>query len=237
MTSAKAASNIVKEILAEANRAETESLAATSSASAAVMSVRMVAGMMGEMMRGLGEVGTRVAESEQCVSRVDAELKKTLERAAVLARAVEEIASTAQLIDSIARQTNMLALNAMIEAAHAGDRGKGFAVVADEVKALSRQTAQATEGVYERLATIRQANEEVTASVGTLNQDVSGIRKHVEAVASAVGEQNSSLGTVSNCAKEAADSMEGIAGTLERIATFARDAGEKVRQLEQASTI
>ncbi len=237
MASTAQSENSVQEILAESCRMESESAAASNSASSVVMSVRMVHGMMGEMIRGISEVGSHVTEAQHRIGDASTESQKVLERLSALSRAVEEIASTANLIEQIAGATNMLALNATIEAARAGESGKGFAVVAGEVKTLSRQTAQATEGVYHQLATIRLANKELIAVVGLLNGDLVGIRTRVEAVASAVGEHGSSLGTVATFAKEAADTVEGIGSTLDQIAAAARSTGEKIRQFNQAETI
>jgi methyl-accepting chemotaxis protein len=228
---------VVEAILAESGRMEQESAAASSSASSVAMNVRMVHGMMGEMMRGIAEVDTHVMESQRKIEQAAAESARASERVSELSRAVSEIATTANLIDQIARATNMLALNATIEAARAGELGRGFAVVAAEVKSLARQTAQATEGVHHQLETIRHANGEVLAAVGTLNQDLSGIQAQVKAVASAVTEQNSSLKTVSECAKEAADTVETIAATLDRIAATSRSTCQRMRQFDGIAVI
>ncbi len=239
MASAAQTVSLLQRVLADSGRTEQESATASSSASSVAMSVRMVAGMMGEMIRGIAEVRQHVVESQQRILRATAESQKAIERVTSLSRAVNEIASTAGLIDRIANETHMLALNATIEAVHAGELGKGFAVVASEVKSLSQQTAQATEGVHRQLANIRQANQEVVAAAGLLNEDLAGIQTQVEAVSAAVGEHNSSLGTVSKFAKEAADTAEDIALTLDRIAATARHTSEKIRQCngdEQSST-
>jgi len=236
MASAAQTGSIVPEILAESRQTEQDSAAASSSASSVVMSIRMVHGMMGEMLRAISEVESHLNQSQQRIIQAAAESDKTMDRAVALSKAVEQIATTANLIDRIAQETNMLALNAAIEAARAGERGKGFAVVASEVKSLSKQTAQATEGVHQQLATIRQANQEVVAVVGALNENLSGIQTQVEAVSAAVGEYNSALGTVTNCAKDAANTAEGIIGTLDRIASSARNMAGKMRQLDQPAT-
>ena len=212
---------------------EEESAAASTSASSVVMSVRMVHGMMGEMMRGVSEVEMHVTESQRRIERAAAEAGKASEYVAALTRAVNEIAATANLIDQIARATNMLALNAAIEAARAGELGKGFAVVAAEVKSLAQQTARATEGVHQQLENIRGADQKVLASVGTVNEDLTGLQTQVQAVASAVNEQNASLHTVSGFAKEAADTVESIAATLDKIAATSRSNCERMRLFDK----
>lgn len=234
MASAAQTASIVEAILAENGRTEKESAEASSSASSVVMSVRMVHGMMGEMIRGITEVDAHVNESQKQIEQATGESNRTLERVTALSQAVEQIASTANLIDRIADQTNMLALNATIEAARAGEQGKGFAVVAGEVKALSKQTAEATQGVYQQLAAIRRANQEVIAAVGLLNNNLASLQTQVAAVAQSVGEYNTSLGTVAGFAKEAADTVEGIAATLDRIAAAAHETSEKIQHFKQA---
>lgn len=233
MASATQAGLEVESILAESSRMEQESAAASTSASSVAMNVRMVHGMMGEMMRGISEVDTHVTESQRRIERAGAEAAKASEHVSALTRAVNEIAATANLIDQIARATNMLALNAAIEAARAGELGKGFAVVAAEVKSLAQQTAQATEGVHQQLETIRCAGQKVLESVGTVNQELAGLQTQVQAVASSLNEQNSSLNTVSGFAKEAADTVESIAATLDSIAATSRSSCERMRTFDK----
>ena len=86
-----------------------------------------------------------------------------------LAHAAARIGEVVSLIQSVARQTSLLALNASIEAVRAGDAGQGFAVVATGVKKLSAQTAQATDDIAEQVKDIRQAVER-TASRSAAGQ-------------------------------------------------------------------
>ena len=76
-----------------------------------------------------------------------------------LDRAAQHIGEVVQLIETIAGQTNLLALSATIEAARAGDAGKGFAVVAGEVKSLANQTATATKKVRAQIGEIQSARD------------------------------------------------------------------------------
>jgi len=237
MAAATQTLSLVEQVLADSNRTAEESAAASSSALSVVMSVRMVHGMMGEMLRGIGAVESHVSTSRQRIASAAVESNKALDTVSRLSHAVEAIASTATLIDRIAHATNMLALNPPIKAARAGDRGKGFAVVASEVRSLAQQTAQATEGVHQQLDTIREADQDVIAAVGVLSNNLNGIQTEVEAVSAAVTQYNSSLGTVAGFAHEAADTVEGIAATLDRIAEAARTTSQRVRQFNGSQTI
>ncbi len=87
---------------------------------------------------------------------------KATERAAATNETVQKLGTSSQeigdvikVITSIAEQTNLLALNATIEAARAGEAGKGFAVVASEVKELAQETAKATEDIARRVEAIQ----------------------------------------------------------------------------------
>ncbi|MBF0614354.1 MAG: methyl-accepting chemotaxis protein [Magnetococcales bacterium] len=114
-----------------------------------------------------------------------------------LAKSAQEIGSVVEVINNIAEQTNMLALNASIEAAGAGDAGKGFAVVANEVKELARQTGFATQMIHDQAGAIQGQSGDVSEAIREIIQLIEGISSANSEIAQAVTTQSSAVEAVS----------------------------------------
>lgn len=102
------------------------------------------------------------------INTLNASVGQASEKIQSLEKKTGEIQSITDVINSISEQTNLLALNAAIEAARAGEQGRGFAVVADEVRALASKTAEATAKIGEMLTQISKDSTETTADMGLL---------------------------------------------------------------------
>jgi methyl-accepting chemotaxis protein len=109
--------------------------------------------------------GDRVVnEAIEQIERLASEMGNSTEAMGELKRESDKIGSVLDVIKSVAQQTNLLALNAAIEAARAGEAGRGFAVVADEVRSLAQRTQKSTEEITKTVSAIQAMNQQIAAA-------------------------------------------------------------------------
>jgi methyl-accepting chemotaxis protein len=180
-------------------------------------------------VRGMQRVSDRVTRSAQSVTKLGTQSEQ-----------IGEIIGT---IEDIADQTNLLALNAAIEAARAGEQGRGFAVVADEVRALATRTTNATRDIGEMISAIQKEIREAVsgmelgvkeAAKGTEEAAKSG--SALETILSQVGAVSGQIGQIATAAEEQSATTTEVSTTLQRMNRAVEEASAGVRISSSAAT-
>ena len=192
------------------------------------------------------EGGRIIHEAAGEMGRIAEAVKSTAGTIRELEGFSTQISSIAGVIKDIAEQTNLLALNAAIEAARAGEQGRGFAVVADEVRKLAERTANSTKEINGMIVRIQEgtqrAAQEMEAGVvrvsdGVLlaqqaGESMTGIRQGAEQTSRAVNEISSSLKEQVAAAREIAQRVEQIAQSSELNSASAAQTAASAQQME-----
>src|SRR5713226_10160393 len=158
--------------------------------------VQTVAAAAEELSTSGQEISRQIVYSASIAQSAVAQAGRTNAMVEGLLEATQKIGEVMGLIQNIAAQTNLLALNATIEAARAGAAGKGFAVVASEVKALSTQTAKATEEIAGQVGAIQSAVADAAEAIEQVNGIIEEMSAIAATVADTVEEQNQAVATI-----------------------------------------
>jgi methyl-accepting chemotaxis protein len=171
-----------------------------------------------------------VGETFHCMEAINSSVAATLgtvERLATSSGKIEEIIT---LIEDVADQTNLLALNAAIEAARAGEHGRGFAVVADEVKSLSAKTAASTKEIAQIIRSIQTESRAATTSITVEQERVEeGVAKSITA--------RTSLENILQLAGEATDMINQIACATEEQSATTEEISMKIHHVSGTATL
>ncbi len=183
-----------------------------------------------QMTAAIREISQNAAEAAQVAGEAVRLTEDTSTRMAQLGESSAEIGNIVKVITSIAEQTNLLALNATIEAARAGEAGKGFAVVADEVKQLAQETARATEDIAHRVQTIQADTGGSVEAIHEVAEVIQRISEFQTTIASAVEEQSATTAEMNRSVAEAASGTDeisrNIGGVAEAAGSTSRGADE-----------
>ncbi len=151
----------------------------------------------------------KMQQTRQVTREVMGEFQTTRDAILVLEKSAEEIGSVTSVIKEIANQTNLLALNAAIEAARAGEQGRGFAVVADEVRKLAERTAGNTLEIEQSINVLHQRTHEVL-------QNVHAALERVQGVENAITTASASLAAIREANQGVAQSAANVAEMLQQ---------------------
>lgn len=190
----------------------------TESAEVAQRSVQIAtegAGVVRETIRGMDQIRDQIQETSKRIKR--------------LGESSQEIGSVVELINDISEQTNILALNAAVQAASAGEAGRGFAVVADEVQRLAERTSGATRRIESLVQTIQaDTNEAVSSMEQTTAEVVSGARLAEDA--------GTALGEIERVSHDLNNLIKNISGAAQQQSAAASDITQTMGVIRQITS-
>ncbi|MBB6428806.1 methyl-accepting chemotaxis protein [Algisphaera agarilytica] len=172
-------------------------------------------GVVRQTVDGMQSIKDAVTHSAQAVSE--------------LGKRGEQIGEIIAVINDIADQTNLLALNAAIEAARAGEHGRGFAVVADEVRKLADRTTQATDEISQSIIAIQK---DTTSAVGRMNTGTDQVNHGVETATQA----GTSLEQIVGTSESLATKVQSIAAAAEEQSSAAQEVALGIEQINTVSS-
>ena len=186
--------------------------------------------------------GNIVNETIQGMQRIAAVVRESADSIQKLATSADQIGEIIGVIDDIADQTNLLALNAAIEAARAGEQGRGFAVVADEVRKLAERTGKATGEITEMIKGIQAETQEAVQSMETGIGEVDKGRELADNAGNALSEIVSvsqrvmdMIQQIATAAEEQSTAAEQISRSIENVATITKETATGAEQSATAA--
>ncbi|MBI5749222.1 MAG: methyl-accepting chemotaxis protein [Nitrospinae bacterium] len=230
--------------IAKGSQSQTEK-ATTVAASAEEMSATVI-----EVAKNASGASESAKESNKLAQKGKTTVERTVEGMNGIAQSVEESASVItqlgnrsneigeiiKVIDDIADQTNLLALNAAIEAARAGEHGRGFAVVADEVRKLAEKTTKATKEIGGMISTIQNETGKAVTSMGEVTKEVSEEVKQAKDAGDALNEIAVNVDKLTGLIQQIAVASEEQSAATDTISRDIQDIANTTKETSTSST-
>ena len=224
---------------------ETETEKLSGSISEMMVAIKNVSSHAETAAKATQEVDEHAAEATRVSENTRLAVKQLAEDVTEAQKTIEElnqhsssIGSVLEVIRGVAEQTNLLALNAAIEAARAGEQGRGFAVVADEVRTLAQRTQQSTQEIDDLIETLQSGSEKAVASISSSQKQAEdcvtntcsslALMKQVSQAIRGVNEMNTSI--ASNAAEQY-DVVEVVSQNIDNI----HDASTRSKEVSQTA--
>lgn len=207
----------------------------TDASDRASQNVQAIAAGIEEFLASINEISRQVVEASTISQQAEKEAQNSTKIVASLAEAANEIENVVKLISDIAEQTNLLELNATIEATRAGEAGKGYAVIASEVKSLATQTSKATDEIGQRIGHVQASTDEAVQAIQVISDTIVKINEITITISSAVEEQSAATGEMSSSMQVAADGVRAIKGGVRQIAQETQMVDSSAQNIQKAT--
>lgn len=197
--------------------------------------IKSVANAAEEMERSIRSINNQAIEVTAIVEQATEQAANANDDIALLSESAGSISEIVSLIKDIAEQTNLLALNATIEAARAGEAGRGFAVVASEVKALASQTATATERIGQGVGDIQSRTSNVVEKMRSISGTMTEAKEHAIEITQVLENQNQVTIEINQNANHANQASESVATDVSKVGEAAGSTNSAANTVRDAS--
>lgn len=189
-----------------------------------------------EFAMSIGEISRQAATSAELARKATISAADADATILALSDSAQQVGQIVELISTIAQRTNLLALNASIEAARGGEAGRGFAVVASEVKELAAQTSKATDAVAQQIRAIQDSTGASVTALRTIGQQVQQLEATSVSIAAAVDQQSVAGQDLARSIDLAARSTDEVSSNIVQVRETSLATGAAASQVLTSST-